>query len=106
MCRAASQTTKKYIRVNLVRKALTTGLALMAIFLASASTLQAQVLGGFVYVTTEMFNNISAYKIDAMTGTLSFIGNVSAGAQPRGIAVDRSGRFVAVANQASNNVSA
>ena len=50
-------------------------------------------------------DNVSVYAIDTMTGTLTSLGTVAAGAFPSAIAIDTSGRFAYVTNSNSNDVS-
>ena len=74
-----------------------------AIGLASAlAPLRAQ----FAYVTNFSDSNVSAYTIDPATGALTAIPGspFSAGADPVSVAVDPSGKFVYVANNAVGNI--
>jgi 6-phosphogluconolactonase len=60
--------------------------------------------GKFVYATVRGHESISAFAVDAKTGRLTFVENVSAkGKVPRGLGVDPSGRWLIVANQKTDN---
>ena len=67
--------------------------------------------GKFVYVAAFSYpgfsGNISGYTINPSTGALTSIAGspFAAGGEPRGVAVDPSGKFVYVANSDSGNVS-
>ena len=67
--------------------------------------------GKFAYTTHEILfetptQNVSSYAINGTTGTLTSVGAAAAVASnPASIAVDPSGRFAYVANQAAYNVS-
>ena len=61
----------------------------------------------FAYVANYGTNDVSAYTINASTGTLTSVGAVvAAGTGPHSVTVDPSGKFAYVANWSSNNVSA
>lgn len=73
--------------------------------------------GRFVYATNYASNDISAYTINASTGTLTQVAcsagcstvnskNFVTGVSPWGVTIDPSGKFVYVANDNSNDVSA
>ena len=51
-------------------------------------------------------NGLSVYRINAATGTLSFLSNVSAGNTPYAVAVTPNGLFAYVSNQMGDSVSA
>lgn len=55
---------------------------------------------GFVYVTNRGANSVSAYAVDDSTGMLTEVQGspFATGIQPAGVAVDRSNRFLYVAN--------
>jgi 6-phosphogluconolactonase len=65
-------------------------------------------VAGFVYVANNQSDNVSAYAINASTGTLLEVAGIpfAAGHLPIDLAVHPSGRFVYVPNSESNNVSA
>ena len=70
----------------------------------------------FAYVANQSTNDVSAYTINAATGALTRIlcgggvgcigNNFLAGNGPASVTVDPSGKFVYVANQSTNDVSA
>ncbi len=58
--------------------------------------------GRFAYVTNFGSNTVAQFSIDAATGALSFLGNVSTGgfgSTPYSVAVDPTGRYAYVTNQ-------
>jgi 6-phosphogluconolactonase (cycloisomerase 2 family) len=68
----------------------------------------AEISGGFLFVTAKLANSISSFAIDPLNGTLSPVpgGTVSTGTTPFNLTLDPDGRFLYLANVASNNVSA
>jgi 6-phosphogluconolactonase (cycloisomerase 2 family) len=62
----------------------------------------------FAYVANAISNDVSAYKIDGITGVLSNVPSspLMAGSGPVSVAVDPSGKFAYVANARDANVSA
>ena len=62
----------------------------------------------FVYVANSGSNDVSAYRVDVASGTLTTVAGspFAAGSMPDSIAVDPSGRFVYVSNQGDATVSA
>ena len=63
--------------------------------------------GKFLYVTSN--NTVIAYVINSTTGALTAIGsplNLGLNSSPRGITVDRGGKFVYVANSGTNTIAA
>ena len=62
--------------------------------------------GKFVYVANYTSNNVSAYRISAVSGALTSVGTVTVGNNPYAVTVDPFGKFAYVANNSSNNVSA
>jgi 6-phosphogluconolactonase len=62
----------------------------------------------FAYVVNRGSNNISAYSLDAATGTLAPTANspFAAGSLPVAVAVDPAGRYAYVANQSDATISA
>src|SRR6185436_3009657 len=62
--------------------------------------------GRFAYVASSESGNVSAYTINATTGTLTSVGAVAAGFHPFSVSVEPSGRFAYVANVGSSDVSA
>jgi 6-phosphogluconolactonase (cycloisomerase 2 family) len=69
----------------------------------------AEPTGRFLYVANTGTDTVSAYLIDAATGSLTGIGlpfSVALGTGPVSLSADPLGRFLYVANKTSNNVSA
>ena len=64
--------------------------------------------GKFVYVINEGPNNISAYSINAATGSLTPVSGspFTAGKYTENVAVDPTGKFVYVTNWGDGNISA
>jgi 6-phosphogluconolactonase (cycloisomerase 2 family) len=61
----------------------------------------------FAYVANNGSDTVSAYTVDAATGTLTSVGTpVATGNLPFSVTVDPSGKFVYVANNGSDDVSA
>ena len=63
--------------------------------------------GKFLYVSNrnDTFDNIAIYSIDEDSGILTYIGRESTnGSIPRSFAIDKTGRFLIVANQSSGNI--
>lgn len=72
-----------------------------------ADTSAATVTPRFAYVANEISNNISAFTINAGSGTLSRVGTpITTGSSPSSVAVDPTGRFTYVSNRGQNSVSA
>ena len=79
------------------------------VFLFALASTYAQATRYFVYVVNSVSNNISAYTMNAATGTLSPVSGspFPAGATPSGgIAADPKGKILYVVNEAGKNVSA
>ncbi|HUL90978.1 MAG TPA: beta-propeller fold lactonase family protein, partial [Burkholderiales bacterium] len=51
----------------------------------------------FAFVAAYSGNAVLSYVVDAATGRLKYIGQVAAGAAPRSVTVDPSGRYAYVA---------
>jgi 6-phosphogluconolactonase len=60
--------------------------------------------GRFVYASERRSSTIAGFAVDPVDGTLQPIGHWPAQAQPRGMAVDPSGRWLIVAGQLSHRV--
>jgi len=61
--------------------------------------------GKFLYGSNRGHDSIVSYKIDAQTGRLEYIENISTGGKtPRNFAIDQSGRFLLAANQNSDSI--
>jgi 6-phosphogluconolactonase (cycloisomerase 2 family) len=65
-------------------------------------------LGRFVYMANYGSNDVSAYAIEAATGSVAAVSGspFAAGGNPNSLAVEPTGRFLYVANEASDSVSA
>ena len=63
--------------------------------------------GRFPYVAHRGSHDVSAFRIDPVSGALSAVAGApfAAGADPGSIAIDPSGRFAYAANLRSNDVS-
>lgn len=59
----------------------------------------------FLYATDRSASNIAAFAIETDSGRLSLIGHVPTEEQPRGMAIDPSGQWLAVVGQQSNHLS-
>lgn len=62
--------------------------------------------GKFAYVINDGDTNVTAFRVDTNTGSLTFVGNTNTGVSPFGLTVDSSGKFLYVTNQSDGNVSA
>ena len=62
-------------------------------------------VGKFAYAANAQSNNVSMYTINDITGTLMFIGTITAGTNPSSVTVDPSGKFAYVANTGSSKIS-
>lgn len=61
--------------------------------------------GKFLYASNRAHESITVYAIDAKTGKLTWVDNISVeGKTPRNFAIDPTGNYVLVANQDSDNV--
>jgi 6-phosphogluconolactonase len=61
--------------------------------------------GRFLYVSLRGLDSISVFTVDALTGKLALIQNVSSGGKaPRGLGIDPSGHWLLAGNQKSDNV--
>lgn len=80
----------------------------MAVQTPAASFLLVHPNGHYLYAVNEMGKNedtLSAFAIDAKTGKLSWLNTVpSRGSAPCHLALDKTGRFLAVANYASGSI--
>ncbi len=60
--------------------------------------------GRFVYSSERTSNTLAGFAVDAATGRLSLVGHTATEAQPRGFAIDPSGRWLVAAGQLSAGV--
>src|SRR6185503_15343705 len=59
----------------------------------------------FVYAVNEFSNEVASFAVDATSGALSLLNRVSSlGAEPAYVSVDRTGKWVLVANYRSGPV--
>ena len=81
---------------------MTSGLVLicLGLFLVCAP-LQAQG-ARFAYVANELSNSISVYTFDLTTGALALASVAATGELPTSVAIDPTGRFAYVGNNAEN----
>jgi 6-phosphogluconolactonase len=70
----------------------------------SAADIQMTPDGRFVYTTERTSSKIALFSVDAATGKLRYIENVSSATQPRGIRIDARGRFLVASGEKSNMV--
>ena len=61
--------------------------------------------GRFLYASERTSSSIAAYRVDAASGQLAWLGATPTEAQPRGFAVDPAGRFVVASGEKSTSVS-
>jgi 6-phosphogluconolactonase len=61
--------------------------------------------GKFLYTSERTGSTISAFKVDAVSGRLTYLQSVKTEEMPRGFAVDPSGRFLVATGQKSDKVS-
>jgi 6-phosphogluconolactonase len=61
--------------------------------------------GQFLYTSERTGSTISAFKVDALSGRLTYLQSVKTEEMPRGFAVDPSGRFLVATGQKSDKVS-
>ncbi len=60
----------------------------------------------FLFATTNTGNVISRYRVEPLSGYLTFLGTTpSGGTSPRGASIDPTGRYLMVVNNGSTNVS-
>jgi len=71
-----------------------------------AKDLVLDLTGKFAYVINDGDSNVTAFRVDTNTGSLTFIGNTNTGLSPFGLTVDSSGKSLYVTNQSDGNVSA
>lgn len=69
-----------------------------------AAELRATPDGAFLYATDRRSSTLAVFSVDPQNGQLSLFGHYPTEAQPRGMAVDPSGRWLAVAGQLSHHL--
>lgn len=60
--------------------------------------------GGFLFATDRRSSTLAVFSVDAQNGQLALFGHYPTENQPRGMAVDPSGRWLAVAGQLSHHL--
>jgi 6-phosphogluconolactonase len=61
--------------------------------------------GRFLYASERTSSTLTGFRVDAATGQLSLIGSVPTEKQPRGFAIDPSGRWLAAVGEMSDGMS-
>jgi 6-phosphogluconolactonase len=61
--------------------------------------------GRYLYASERTSNSISAYRVDAASGQLAWLGSTPTEQQPRGFAVDPQGKFLIASGEKSSTVS-
>jgi 6-phosphogluconolactonase len=69
-----------------------------------AAELRATPDGAFLYASDRRSSTLAVFSVDARSGQLSLFGHTPAETQPRGMAVDPSGRCLAVAGELSGHL--
>ncbi|NPV20728.1 lactonase family protein [Bradyrhizobium aeschynomenes] len=69
-----------------------------------AADLHATPDGTFLYTSERGSNTLAAFKIDAASGRVTVIGSVPTETQPRGFAIDPTGRTLAAVGEVSNGM--
>lgn len=69
-----------------------------------AAELRATPDGAFLYATDRRSSTLAVFAVDSQNGQLALFGHYPTEAQPRGMAVDPSGRWLAVAGQLSHHL--
>ncbi|NPU09407.1 beta-propeller fold lactonase family protein [Bradyrhizobium sp. 83002] len=69
-----------------------------------AADLHATPDGTFLYTSERGSNTLAAFKIDAASGRVTVIGSVPTETQPRGFAIDPTGRHLAAVGEVSNGM--
>jgi 6-phosphogluconolactonase len=70
-----------------------------------ASDLHLTPNGRFLYAAERTSSTLGAFRVDAQSGKLTYLGSTPTEKQPRGFSVDRSGRFVVVSGEKSDTIS-
>ena len=61
--------------------------------------------GKFLYAAERTSNTIATFSVDAATGKLTYLASTPTEKQPRGFAIDRTGKFMVVSGELSNTIS-
>ena len=70
-----------------------------------ASDLRLTPNGRFLYAAERTSNTLGAFRVDAATGKLTYLGSTPTEQQPRGFNIDPTGRFVVVSGEKSDTIS-
>jgi len=58
-----------------------------------------------LYAAERTSSTLGAFRVDAASGKLTYVGSTPTEKQPRGFAIDPSGRFVVVSGEKSDTIS-
>src|SRR5262249_8929984 len=61
--------------------------------------------GRFLYASERTSSTVGAFRVDRTNGKLTYLGSTPTEKQPRGFAIDPSGRFLVVAGEKSDTLS-
>jgi 6-phosphogluconolactonase len=70
-----------------------------------ASDLHLTPNGHFLYAAERTSSTLAAFRVDAASGKLTYVGSTPTEKQPRGFNIDPSGRFVVVSGELSDTIS-
>ena len=70
-----------------------------------ASDLHLTPNGRFLYAAERTSSTLGAFRVDAASGKLTYVGSTATEKQPRGFAIDPSSRFVVVSGEKSDTIS-
>ena len=70
-----------------------------------ASDLHLTPNGRFLYAAERTSSTLGAFRVDAASGKLTYLGSTPTEKQPRGFAIDPGGRFVVVSGEKSDTIS-
>jgi 6-phosphogluconolactonase len=61
--------------------------------------------GKFLYMSERTSSSLGAFRVDAETGKLAYLGSTPTEKQPRGFAIDPKGRFLVASGEKSATLS-
>jgi 6-phosphogluconolactonase len=70
-----------------------------------ASDLHLTPNGRFLYAAERTSSSLGAFRVDAQSGKLSYLGSTPTEKQPRGFRIDPTGRFIVVSGEKSDTIS-
>ncbi len=70
-----------------------------------ASDLHLTPNGRFLYAAERTSSTLGAFRVDAQSGKLTYLGSTPTEKQPRGFSIDPTGRFVVVSGEKSDTIS-